>query len=201
MFINNCRGKLDPNLINIAKDKIGFYRITFDYVDKNFDRILGCERYKLDGILFHKYHILFLLNYLDWHEVDVSNLKKEYELVNDKFRDFEKNHADVQKKINDFFYESLIFRINSRQPYFICKIVDYNVGQWHIKELFDDRDLIGFYLIELKDNYDLTIIKDKLSIVDKFLNCLLSKRIKKFKQKCPNLTLEYFPESFWWRRL
>lgn len=184
---------MNADLTKWTKSDLKKYEERIEELDDNFDKITLHGRYQAGGLLRYKYKILFSINHLEKENIDLTDLKAEYERINKKFMTFVQTR---DKAYLDKLYEELK---NSVDKYYvtICSFlkldpIDIETGH----DIFS-RDSIEFLLEELENDYDLHDMKVKVAALDEALKCKFAINMDVILKEFSDI--EYYPEKFWWR--
>lgn len=187
-------------LVDKIKTWLKRYDDAIEETDNNYDKLKWLGGYDPYYPYLCKYEILFMISHLEKEGTNVSQLKKEYENINEKLKLLEQKRG---KNFRDKLYEELKLQLNAYP-----KIVDYVfVLDPVCVETENDlmgRDMIEILLLELKNDFNLQLIEEQLSLLDETLKSNFESNarngyLRKVLKECPYLEIAYYPERFWWR--
>ncbi len=183
------------DLISRINSQLRKFRERIVELDNNFDKIEIHGRYQTRAPLINKNMALLLIKYLKEAGVDLSELKREYDEINEKFHTFEKKRGKVYRKK---LYEELKYFVNNYHRT-ITTFLELDPVGLETENDMDGRDIIEMLLEELKDDYDLHDMRVKVSALDEVLKSKFKLEINTILDECPGIERPEFPESFWWR--
>lgn len=174
---------------DIAKnflDKLGVYLNDISMLKSGVNEPLGV----LFSPLFDKKSLSWELTAFEKQHYDVSELKKELSKVDDEFDEYIKNN---KTSYFNRLYDTLIVLINDYNPDGVLS------GGYEFESVIEGRTDIEVILEELKDEFDLKVLTQKVNDLDRILQDKIWESIVE-KTYAPE-DVSYAPEKYWWLHL
>ncbi len=173
-----------------------YYEKNIEETDEHYDELGGrFDRYSAGTPYFYKHLLPFWMRLLEEGGVDCEGFRNEYVRITQKLEALERKRGrDYREKLLDRLKDDVDF----------YPVVIYDFGELEPYELEIPNDLltrtaIEIYSMELENDYDLTDIKEKVSILDEALKSKYMQNIEEILETYFDAEDPYCPDSFWWR--
>jgi hypothetical protein len=176
------------------------YEEAINETYNNYHSLKWLGRYDPIAPYINKYELLFMIRHLNEKKVNIAEIEKDYNELNEHLSHLEQ---DKGKDYRDKLYDELKFEIDiySRaiNTFFELDPICVETGND-----LAGRDIIDILLIELKCDYDLVSLEERVSMLDDILKSKFEYYARRgslgrLLEECPDLEISYYPDSFWWR--